>query len=346
MAITKKFLVGVGNVNAYNPSTGDLLFTSKTMLDNTITTTTSSTPITSGQGNQLQYIYFHTSKMAITLTETQFSLAMIAQALGSSINTGKNIWFEETVTLGAAGAGTVTKIPLLSPDTTSTIYGWISDSNGVNTKITFTGQNFTLAGGTSGQIVTVRYYENNAAAQSIIVNANIIPSIVRLVIDAQEGSQSAGTGIIGSIQVEIDRLQLDGTNTLTLKSNGVADTSLKGDALSFVDPITQVARYATITEILTNANWYDNVGIITSTVNPILLNTANSPYTLDLRAIPNVGNAFKMPYADLTFVSGTPATATISASGVLTKVIAGSTVLTVSITNKPSVTTTINVTVS
>jgi len=341
----RKFLVGVGIASLYDPATGDLIGTSKTMLDDSIATTTSSSPINGGQGNALLYTYFHTAKMAVTLTETQFNLAWIGKAVGSNINTGKNIWVEESVVLGVAGVGVVLNTPLLSPDSKTTIFGWVTDSTETTTKVAFTGSTFTLPSGIAGQIVTVRYYKNDASAKSITISSNIVPSIVRVVIDAQEGSNDSGTGICGSIQCEIDRVQLDGSNSITLKSNGVSDTQLKGDALAFIDPVTQISRYATITEILTNANWYDTVYAMASTVDPITL-TTTTPYVLDLRAIPTVGNAFKPVMEDLTFVSSTPTTATIDATGTLTKIATGTTVITVSITAKPSITTTINVTVS
>ena len=342
----RKFLVGVGVASLYDPTTGDLIGTSKTMLDDSIATTTGSTPINGGVGNALLFTYFHTAKMAVTLTETQFNLAWIGKAVGANINTGKNVWLEESVVLGVGGTGTVLNTPLLSPDSISTVFGWVTDSNEVTTKVTFTGKNFTLAGGVTGQIVTVRYYENNASAKSITINSNIVPSIVRVVIDAQEGSNSAGTGICGSIQVEIDRLQLDGSNTISLKSNGVSDTQLKGDALAFVDPTTQISRYATITEILNSSNWYDNVYAIASIADPITVSTASTTYQLEIRAIPTIGNAFRPPYADITFLSSDATKATVSATGLVTKVAIGTCTITCTITNKNTIGDQVGVTIS
>lgn len=342
----KYFLVGVGNVNIYDPTTGDLIATSKTMLDNTITTTTAASEIRGGTGNQLQYVYFHDPKMEVTLTETQFSLAWLSATVGASINTGKNVWFEETITLGAGGTGSVTKTPLTPPDNT-TIYGWVTDSNQTTTKVTFTGQNFTLAGGTSGQVVTVRYYLNNTAVTSVAIPSNLVPKVVRVVIEAQLGLTSSGTsGIAGSVQVEVPRLQLDGSNTISLKSNAEANTPLKGMAIAYIDTTTNNSIYATVTQIINSANWYDNVYAIASVADPIALSSANSPYTLDLRAIPTVGSAFKMPYADMTFVSSAPATCTVNASGQITKVATGNATITCTITNKNTVSCQVGVVVS
>ena len=350
--MAKKFLVGVGNVYAYNKATSDLLFTSKAMLDTSIEVSTDSTNINGGQGNPLQFIYFHTPEMSLTLTDTQFNLEMIAANVGSTIVTGDDVWTEETVTLGGGGAGSVTGTPIVTPDETSTIYGWVTQSDGTTTRVTFTGQGFTLAGGTSGEDVCVRFYETDSAARSVTINANFIPSSVRLVIDAQlasgDSSDISGSSIIGKVQFEIDTAQLSGSQSIEMSSSGVSTTPLTAMALasSAVGGCTGSGVYGAIKEIINSANWYDNVQFLAVANDPVEL-THPDTEQLIVWAIPSTGASFQVPdLTSLTFVSGTPAVATVSVGSLVTSVSAGSSLISIEVTAKTSVATTANVVIS
>ena len=102
----KKFLVSVADVYGYD-SNDTLLFVGKTLLDSSIETTLSNTDVRGGRGNQLQYIYYHTAEMNITVNETQFSLEFLALNTGTNIQMGADMFVEESVTLDK-GQGTVT----------------------------------------------------------------------------------------------------------------------------------------------------------------------------------------------------------------------------------------------
>lgn len=347
----KKFLVGVGNIFAYNKSTSDLLFTSRAMLDTSIEVSISNTDINGGLGNALQLIYFHTPEMSLTLTDTQFNLEMIAANVGSSIVTGDDVWTEETVTLGGGGAGTVVGTPIVTPDETSTIYGWVTQVDGTTTRVTFTGQNFTLGAGSDGEDVCVRYFELDSAARSVTINSNFIPSTVRLVVEAQLASGDttnvSGASIIGKVQFEIDSAQLSGAQSIEMSSSGVANTPLSARAIASnaVGGCVSGGTYGTIRELVTDANWYDNVIALAYLDDDIAL-THPDTEQLILYAIPSIGDAFVPPYADITFLSGTPATATVDVDGLVTTVAAGTTTVNAKITAVPTIETNALITVS
>jgi hypothetical protein len=352
--MSKKFLVGVGNVTAFNISTGDILFKSKTILDDSIDITTASEEISAGQGNALQYIYYHSGRFNAKLTETQFSLNMIGQNVGASILTGKNIWTEETVTLGAAGAGTVVGTPLLTPDVSgSDIYGYVTDADGTTTKVTFSGSDFTLVTGAENDIVCVQYFALDSAARYVTVNSNFLPSVVRLVIDTQlassDESSAAGSSIIGKVQVEVPRFQISGSQSISMTASGVAQTPLEGMALSYAGTggCAGSGHYATITEVVDTSNWYDNVTFLAIADDTIAL-THPDTSTLVVWAVPSNGDsAFIAPVADLSFTSGTVGTCNVGLhTGIITTVAAGSSIITCVITNKNTVGTTATVTVS
>ena len=165
---TKKFMTSVADVYGYDES-DNLLFTSKTLLDSSMEVTLGSSEVRGGRGNQLLYTYFHTGAMNVTLNDTQFNLQMLGATVGKSVVTGNDVYTEETVTLGSGGTGTVTGTPLAIQGTS--IYGWVSLPSGTIERVTFTGSNFTASGGTSGDVVCVRYYAADAASRSITIPA-------------------------------------------------------------------------------------------------------------------------------------------------------------------------------
>jgi len=352
--MSKKFLVGVGAVSAFNISTGDLLFRSRTVLDDSIEITTGSEEISGGTGNALQYIYYHSGRLNAKLTEIQFSLNMIAQNVGSSILTGKNIWVEENVTLGAGGVGTVVGTPILTPDVSgSDVFGYVTNASGITTKVTFSTKEFTLVGGAEDDIVCVQYFATDSAARYITVNSNFLPSVVRLVIDTQlassDESSAAGSSIIGKVQMEIPRFQIAGSQSISMTSSGVAQTPLEGMALSYAGTggCNGSGHYATITEVIDANNWYDNVAFLAVADDTIAL-THPTTSTLQVWAVPNNGDAaFKAPVADLSFTSGTVGTCTVGLhTGIITTVAGGTSVITCVITAKNTVGTTATCTVS
>ena len=232
MAQIKKFLVSVADVFGYDES-DNLVFTSKTLLNSAMEVTLGSSEIRAGRGNQRIYTYFHTAALDITLEEAQFNLAMLGNTVGSDIVTGNNVYTEETITLGASGGGTVLGTPLAIQGTT--LYGWVTQLDGDIDKVTFTGSTFATSSGTSGDVVCVRYYATDAASRSVTINANFIPKIVRLVMEAQLNSSDVSTNKIGTLQIIVPKFSLSGAFTLSLASDGVSNTPLKGMAYAFID---------------------------------------------------------------------------------------------------------------
>ena len=121
--MSKYFLIGCANVDNYDPKTGDLVFSSKTMIEDSIAASVSNKEIRAGYGNTLQYIYYYGAKFEITQEDAQFSLPLLAKTFGSSVTTGATAYTTETVILGDSGVGSVQKTPLTPPDNTE-LYGW------------------------------------------------------------------------------------------------------------------------------------------------------------------------------------------------------------------------------
>ena len=342
----KKFLVSTADVYGYD-SNDNLLFVGKTLLDSSIETTLSNTDVRAGKGNQLQYIYYHTAEMNITINEAQFSLEFLALNTGSSIETGADIWTEESVAV-TNGAGVVTKGTPLAIQT-QTIYGWVTKEDGTVERVAFTGANFTLADSSYNGTVCVRYYTNDAAARKVTVYADMLPSTIRLVMVGTLASSDSTTNQIGTVQIEVPRASMTGAFTLSMTPDAVAQTPLSVRALASTEtaggcdgnrPI-----YATITEKINGAKWYDNVIALAIKGGDFDLKSGDSK-TLQVYAIKNDGSAaFLAPVGGLTFASSETSKATVD-GGIVAGVAAGQRTIKATITDVPEIDANVVVTVT
>jgi hypothetical protein len=344
----KLFLVSVADYYMYD-SNQNLLAAGKTLSESTMEVTVNSTDVRGGKGAPLQYIYFNSPDMNITLTDTQFNLPFLALNSGGSVVTDTDVWTEETVTLTGGGAGTVVGTPVAFMGS-STIYGWAELSDGTTQRVTFTGSAFTVSGASSGDVVCVRYVYNENAAKLVTIPANIVPSIVTLVLDAQLASSDEATNIVGSIQIEIPRAQLSGNFTLSMTADGVSTTPLTARALAYtpvgVEGCSTGDVFAYVKQIRTSANWYDDVIALAFAPAEIAITGTGTNQTL-VKAIPEFGSAFTPPVADLTFSSSATGVATVGLhTGLITGVAAGDAVIHCYITSKTSIDCYADVTVS
>jgi len=347
---TRKFLTSVADVYAYDES-DNIVFTGKTLLDSSIEVSLGSAPVRGGRGNQLQYIYYHTGEMTFTLTDTQWNLGMLGSTVGSEFELG-NFYKEETLTL-TAGSATASVTPIAF--TGSTIYGWATSPLGITQRITFTGSTFTVTGTELTGLWCIRYYTANISdGKSFTIKANMIPEVVKLVMETQLNSADVTTNKIGIVQVIAPTVVLSGGFTISMTADGVANTPLTGTALAYTGAVGTDAcgnepYYAKIIEIIDNSNWYDNIYDLSISGGDFDMDV-NTTATLVVYAVPNTGNSFKVPNAYLTFskLSGTAGEATIGASTgiVASGSTAGSALLQALVTSASDVSTTAEVTIT
>ena len=348
MAI-RKFLTSVADVYAYD-STDNIVFTGKTLLDSSIEVSLGNAPVRGGRGNQLQYIYYHTGEMKFTLTDTQWNLQMLGSTAGSDYETG-NYYEEETVTV-TASRGTVVGTPLAFTGTT--IYGWATSPLGVTQRVTFTGSTFEVTGAETSGNWCVRYYKANyTSGLSFTVKANMIPRVVKLVMETQLNSSDVTTNKIGVVQIIAPTVTLSGAFTISMKSDGVSNTPLTATALAYTgtagaDACSNEPYYAKIIEVIDSTNWYDSVGSLTVSGGAFTLaSSASQTKTLAVYAVPYSGPSFLAPNSQLTFTSSATGSPTAGAhTGVITAVASGSAIITVAITSASTISTTVDVTVT
>ena len=334
MAI-RKFLTSVADVYAYDNSE-QLLFTAKTLLDSSIDVALGSTPVRGGRGSQLEYIYYHTAEMKFTLTDTQWNLALLGYTSGSTPQSGagNQVYREEHVPATMSGprimTATVTKATPIEWLGQTKVYGWLTTPYGSTIVGTFSGKNFTSTGAlpaadtfVTGGDVCIRYYSVDADSTSITISANMIPAVLKLVMETQLNSADVTTNKIGIVQIIAPTVTLSGAFNIAMKSDGVSNTPLTASALAYngapgTDACAATPYYAQIFEIIDSAHWYDNVIGLSVAGGDFDLD-AGLTTQLDIWAVPVSGAAFRAPVADLAFTSG--ATGTIATVGLHTGIV-------------------------
>ena len=323
----RKFLTSVADVYGYDMN-DNLLFVSKTMLDSNIAVTLGSAPIRGGRGSQLQYIYYHTADMKFTLTDTQWNLAMLGATTGYTPVVGESYYAQETLVMSGSQTS-VTGSPLAFTGTT--IYGWATYlPTGYTERVTFTGKTFSVtASGSAAGNWCVRYYQaNTSAGLAVTIGANIIPNIVKLVMETQLNSSDVTTNAIGIVQIIVPTANLSGDFTINMKSDGVSNTPLTAEALAYTDTTvsgancTTVGYYAKIIEVINSTSWYSTV-IALAVAGGDYHQPLSSARTLDTWAVPSTGAAFRVPPGSVTYSLGTQASA--SAPGFATGTTIGAT---------------------
>ena len=340
----KYFIGSVADIYAFT-STGAMLCSAKTLTESSINIATEKTDVRGGKGDVRLGVFFHTSAFSVSITNALFDLKHVAANLGQAINIGGTATADETVTL-VGTAGSVVGTPVAF-GTAGTI-GWAWDPSDTDTvqTVVFTGQAFTFVGGTSNA-VCVKYMASNSAATNIIVPGNIIPSTVRLIMKANLYSAAtlAANTLAGSIEVDIPSFVFDGNETINMTANGVSNVPLSGTANATFDATcANGTKYATITVIPNAGNWYDNITMLAFADPTLAVSSGTPTATIVTYALATGFAPYLVPSnTGLTFTSGTPATATVSSAGVVTRVATGSTLITVKITAKTAIEGIVNV---
>ena len=260
----KAFLANV--MDAYVYAGDQLLFTSKALTDSSISIGITAEEVRGGKGNKLIGRYFHDSSFGLTLQDALFELGYIAHNVGSQVVSGTSgMLTEEQITATGSGALTVSGTPydFLSLGT----IGWIAKPGSDEwATFTFSGSSATdvvLADGTSlinGDTYCVKYM-NEVACDEVVVPADFVPDEVTLY-KASKGNEVSTSSIIGHIEIEVPRFQLDGSMDITLNSSGTSQITFAGQALVTTDGsegCESGGYYARIKRFDEGATWYDDV---------------------------------------------------------------------------------------
>jgi hypothetical protein len=354
----KAFLANV--MDAYVYAGDQLLFTSKALTDSSISIGITAEEVRGGKGNKLIGRYFHDSSFGLTLQDALFELGYIAHNVGSQVVSGTSgMLTEEQITATGSGALTVSGTPydFLSLGT----IGWIAKPGSDEwSTFTFSGSSatgVTLADGSAiidGDTYCVKYM-SEAPCDEVVISADFVPDEVSVVLKgdlykASKGNDVSTSSIIGHIEVDVPRFQLEGSMDISLSSSGAAQIPFSGQALVTMEESCEGGGYyAVVKEFETSANWYDNLVAFALEGSDSISIVKDTTKKLNIYGIYSNGSAKLIKSSNLKFTA-TSGAGTVS-DGVLTAAdTAGSGTITVecsgSTNPKPSVKLVIDVTVT
>ena len=338
-------LASVGTVDLIDPSTGEIIVTSKTLTESGISFSVTAEDIRGGMANKLLGQYFHDSAMALNMTDALFNLQYLALNVGGTITVGGNAITTEQITTTVADKITVSETPQKFGNVS--VLGWFSIA-GENSwsKIDFDAETktATVAGLPVGTTVCVKYVKNDASAEQFIVSSAFIPSQCHAILTLplfKAGTDSktsfTSSSKVGEVQVEIPNFLLGGAQDLSLTASGASTTNLSGNALTTFDGSEGCdgdGYYARLIQITYNKDEFADVKSIVVADSDIDL-VVNEKQALDVLAIYGGMTAPKKVEASkLTFTSSDDTVATVDVNGEVTAVAEGSAIIEVVVTEK------------
>ena len=335
-------LAGVGDIQLFDQSTGEIIVTSKTLTDSGINFSVTAEDIRGGMANAILGKYFHDTAMELTLTDALFSLEYLALNVGGTITASSDVLTMEQVTTSVADTITVTGTPK-NFGSLGTI-GWYSIAGKDSwSKITFEGQSATISGLAEGTTVCVKYIATDASAEQFVVSSAFIPDQVHAILTlplfkSTQGSDASFTSSskVGEVQVDIPNFLLAGAQELSLSSSGAATTALSGSALATYtgqEGCSDAGYYAILKQIIYNKDEWADVKAIVIADSDIDLAPAETQ-TLEVYALYSGVKAPRLlDNSKLTFTSSDDTYAEVGANtGIVTAVADGTATIEVVVT--------------
>lgn len=192
-----------------------------------------------------------------------FNLEYIAANCGSEIENGGDVFYTEQLTAsGTTLTLSQTPVPIVSGGTAKVYARLASAGNTDMDEYVASGNTITVPTADVDYCVMYRYTDD--AAKQITVSAQFIPDTLHAVLTVAlylgDACDVTAATKAGEVEIDIPRFQLTGAMDISMTATGSAQTPLEGNALA-----TGCAGcegdgvYATITKVLFNANWYDDV---------------------------------------------------------------------------------------
>ena len=326
------FMAGVANAEIFKGK--DLFATAKTLTDSSITIGVTGEDIKAGQGAMLYGKYFHSATMGLKMTDAMFRLEYIAANVGSEIELGGDVFYEEELT---AKAGVLKLSKIAKPVNGGTkVYAYVkkvTDTYYTTYEVNSSDNTVKLADVSDTGKYCVKYLYTNEAARKITINANFTPDTLSVYLTAplfagDASDPSTGTKV-GSVTIKVPRFLLSGSQDITMSMTGAASTAFEGSALaSNPEGCEGNAIYAEIIEVIKDRTIDKLVALAIEDAEEGITIATGESVTLEVYGRFADCAPALVDNTKLVFTSGTEANATV-ANGVVTGVQAGTSEITV-----------------
>ncbi len=332
------FLSNVGSFAMYDNRTNTVAFSGEFATSYAIEITGTTQDTRAGAGNALLMQTHSDRNVAITLTLREWNLEYIAAATGGQISwdaMAEIFQINTPVVVGSDGSVTLDPIP------TGPVSVKLPNDTQISTTATAGGVVDLTDYDVAGECVKVTY-AYAGQAKVVEISADKTPFIGKLVLDGKLVSSSVGD--VGKIEVVIPSFACSDNLTITINADGTtSDTVLTGVALATSGANCLAGMtYGFVKEIRYDDVTFSVAELIVSP-DPVPLTVPNTQVLTVMGSPGPMWKPMLLNNSDCTFVSSTPATATVDATGTVTAVGAGETVITVTYNN---VSDTVDVTVT
>lgn len=268
--MAKYFLGSVGKAEAFRRNADgelELAFVSKTLTDSGLNISTTKDDIRAGEGAPIQFSFYHDPSVEITLTDVLFKTDYVRAQLGAAFDKIPQSYITENVTF-TQGAATLTKevLPLPFPCGSEEYVAWAAKKGSDEWTVCSVGgdhKSLTLAGATGEYCV--RFLSLDDRAKVAEITSTIIPEELFLIITAPifaGDACSASKGrAAGSIQFEVPRFVLNGTQEFAMNMSSNQPMSLSGTALATESQECDAngGKLLRIIEVINDRKWYDDL---------------------------------------------------------------------------------------
>ena len=354
-----RYAKGIAEMTLYDPATGDIVYwTNKVQTGNTATSANDGV-IEGGLNNQALTYIPDTVRITGTFEAADFSLVARGLAMGSEVSYNATVPVMESITAsGTKLTVTGEPVPAYGEASDATAYRCYVGTDGVNYQVDPDTKEVINFVATSGQTYCVQYYVKMASAEQLPMPTSWSPKVlsgtIKIPIYGQNGQSAQNSNKIGYLYEFIPRLQLIGgdmgvngsqteASTTSVQFTAIAD---KETDISCLECASGNSVYGYMVFMPCGADAASSavsaLAIVGGGVSVAEEGTAQIPVYYVMPDSSLVTPA----YTDLTYQSQAQGTATVSPSGLVTGVAAGSTTITVSITAHPEIKTTCPVTVT
>lgn len=289
----REFLVSVGKAVMRDPTTGAGLGYGTFNLETALTMSTEEAVVRGGINNPILYVYKHSKKVDVKITEATFSENILSFNAGTSIYNGSvTALATDCLVLSASGSGTLANTP-----TSDNVEVFFSD--GTVETVTPVGSNITVSGGANLKVTAI--YDYSVTADRIRIETNTPPTVVDLTLIAEVRDDT--NTLTDTLEIRVPRFQVSGNYNLGLTADGVSTQSLDGTAL-------EVAS----SDCTSNPYYADVIWIPSSATAPSVYAVAAYPAVLEFSVAGGLPANKQINLSGLRGGQYTPATITTSAS--------------------------------
>lgn len=340
--LNNKYLYAKGtcNVVVSDPETGNIDYQSNKVQTSQLTTSVNMNEIRAGLGNAIAIQLPSDSAVNLELTAADFSMKTKAMQLGSSVTYNVPTPVCEVITATGATLSVDANATPVAPQGYSKVLAYVNDgTSDASTAYEINNSNQVVGfTATNGQTYKVYYWVNNVSAQQVTAYSVFAPAVkhvtMQIAVYSTENTSSASQGsLVGWLYCIIPRMQFsaradtDGSQTSNVTSL-LSGTALTYDPDSAEDVCTDcgLSELAYWVYVPTGSSVQSVVALaVIGGAMTILKNTTKQ---IPIRFLMEDGSLVVPDYSLMTYASSQPGTATVSATGLISAVAAGNTVVT------------------